>query len=150
MIKRNWRKGIGERVDDVPVISRRIAMQNDLDLMRRILETVRDREDTWPKHVDIAGYPPIVVARHVERLHADGLLDGTSYAKPSDPVADIVVRDLSTSGHRFLAAMETDDVWSRMKAALSPSELGSLSIGKLAAIAGDLAERAIRKKLGLD
>lgn len=128
---------------------RRIAMQNDLDLTRKILEAVRDREDLWPRAVEISGYDPLVLARHIERLHDDRLIEGTR-GRGYDQVDLIKVTDLTTSGHNFLNALESGDTWSRLKSALSPSELGALSMRQLAGIAGEIAEKAIKKKLGLD
>lgn len=128
---------------------KRAGMQNDLDLTRKILEEIRARADLWPRKVEIAGYDELIVARHVERLHEDGLVEGPKSRGMSDQAATILVRDLTTAGHQFLSALESGDVWARLKSALSPSELGTLSLKGLASIAKDLAERAIRQKLGL-
>lgn len=129
---------------------RRIAMQNDLDLTRKILESVRDREDLWPRKVEIAGYEPLMVDRHVERLHDDRMLEGPRFRSTADAVATVKVTDLTSAGHQFLAAMESGDVWARLKSALSPTELAAMSFSELAGIAKELAARAIKKKLGLD
>lgn len=128
---------------------RRIAMRNDLDLTRKILESIRDRQDVWPRSVRIAGYDELVVNRHVERLHDDGLIEGPRAHSISDQVATIKVRDLTSAGHQFLSALESGDVWARLKAALDPAELGALSLRELAGIAKELAMRAARQKLGL-
>lgn len=125
-------------------------MQNDLDLTRKILEAVRARQDLWPRAIEVEGYEPIVVARHVERLHDDRLIEGSRYSQMADQAASIKVRNLTTAGHAFLSALESGDTWARLKSALSPSELGALSMKKLAGIAGEVAEKAIRKKLGLE
>ncbi|MCW1920843.1 DUF2513 domain-containing protein [Rhodobacter sp. KR11] len=125
-------------------------MKNDIDLIRAILTAVRDRNDLQPKAVTVPDFDPMLVARHVERLTEDGMLDGISFKPLSRPVSDVLVRDLTTDGHNFLAALEAQDVWARLKSALSPTELGALSLKKLAGLAGELAEKAIRKKLGLD
>ena len=126
-------------------------MKNDVDLIRAILVEVKGRVTLDPRAVEVAGYEPLLVARHVERLIEDGLLDGQVYPPLlglSAPEAD--VRDLTTAGHNFLASLESQDVWAQLKAALKPGEIAALPVRRLAAIAGDLAERAIHKKLGLD
>jgi hypothetical protein len=125
-------------------------MQNDIDLLRKILETVRDRADVWPREVDVPGYDQLLVARHVERLHEDGLIDGSTHRPAAEPVASIKVRDLTSAGHEFLSALESGDVWHRIKTALNPKEIGALSLKELAGIAKELAAKAIRRKLGLD
>lgn len=126
------------------------AMKNDLDLMRQILETVRNREDVLPKAVEIPGNDPVVVARHVERLYNDGMVDGFPKHFLSDSCPTIEVRDLTTAGHQLLSALESEDVWSQLKTAVNPKNLGALSVKRLARLAGDLAEKSIRKQLGLD
>lgn len=131
----------------------RIGMKNDLDLIRAILEEVERRPTASSEAVEVSGWPEHVVARHVERLCNDGLLDWAGKIPPMDVQEDwycYLVRDLSTQGHEFLNALRTGDVLQRLKSALKPSELGALSLKKLAAISGELAEKAIRSKLGLD
>lgn len=129
---------------------RRIAMRNDLELTRDILESICDRSDLRPRKIEIAGYDSLVVDRHVERLHDDGMIEGPRGRVLSRQVSDIKVTDLTTAGHQFLAAMESGDVWEQLRSALSPTELSALTFRELAGIAKDLAEKAIRKKLGLD
>ena len=129
----------------------RISMKNDLDLIRAILEEVESWEYANPNVVEVAGWPEHVVARHVERLGKDGLLENSGQfiaGDFSDP-AHLIVRDLTSRGHEFLGAIRSGDVLERLKSALKPSELAALSMGKLANLAGELAEQAIRKKLGL-
>lgn len=128
----------------------RISMKNDLDLTRKILESIRDRQDLWPKPVSIAGYDEVLVARHVERLHDDRLIEGTRVHVLESQVAEISVRDMTSAGHEFLAALESGDVWVRLKSALSPTELSALSLRELAGIAKELAIQAVRRKVGLD
>ncbi len=129
----------------------RIGMKNDLDLIRKILEEVEARPGADGEVVEVAGWPEEAVARHVERLCNDGLLDRET--KTGEWVSDTpnyYVRDLTSAGHEFLNAIRAGDVIERLKKSLKPSELGALSLKKIASIAGELAEKAIRKKLGLD
>jgi len=131
----------------------RIGMKNDLDLIRTILEDVERRETASAEVVEIAGWPEYVVARHVERLCKDGMLEYAGKIPPMDPSQQwsyFMVRDLTTPGHEFLNAMRATDVIQRLKSALKPSELGALSLKKLAGIAGELVEQSVRQKLGLD
>ncbi|WP_263567504.1 DUF2513 domain-containing protein [Paracoccus sp. DMF] len=128
-------------------------MKNDLDLIRAILEEVESRETASAQAVEVAGWPEHVVARHVERLCNDGMLEYAGKIAPMDVHLEwsyYLVRDLTTPGHEFLNAIRATDVIQRLKAALKPSELGALSLKKLAGIAGELVEQGVRKKLGLD
>jgi hypothetical protein len=68
-----------------------------------------------------------VVALHVSRLHEDGLLCGEARQLLGTPIASVHVRDLTSAGHRFLAALETGDIWARIKDTLYLSELGALA-----------------------
>lgn len=127
-----------------------ITVQNDLDLTRKILESIRARQDVWPKEVSMPDYDPAVVARHVERLHDDGLVEGPSIRLYENPSKNVQVRDLTSAGHEFLSAMESGDVWTKLKSALSPTELSAMSLRELASIAKELAVQAARRKLGLE
>lgn len=130
---------------------READVQNDVDLIRAILEQVQAREDVRPKAVQLHDREPVLVARHVERLYNDGMLEGVRHRSVSSTGAALVlVTDLTTEGHNLLAAMQSRDVMERLKSALSPTEIASLPIRRLAAIALELAERAIRKKLDLE
>lgn len=128
-----------------------IGMKNDLDLIRKILEEVESRVSAGGATVEIAGWREEMVARHVERLCDDGLLDRErTVGHWIDETPDYYVRDLTSAGHEFLNAIRSGDVIERLKSALKPSELGALSMKKIAGIAGELMEKSIRKKLGLD
>jgi len=125
-------------------------MQNDIILIRAIMESVRDRSELWAREVEIPGYDALVVARHVERLHDDKLIEGTRIHFIANQVATIKVRDLTSAGHEFLNALESGDVWERIKTALNPKEIGALSFRELAGIAKELAVKGIKAKLGLE
>lgn len=125
-------------------------MRNDLDLTRKILENIRAREDLRPRVVEIPDYDPTLVARHVERLHDDRLIEGSKMEPISKQVSVVLVRDMTSAGHQFLSAIESGDIWARMKSALDPTELGALSLREIASIAGELAIKGVKKKLGLD
>lgn len=125
-------------------------MQNNVDLIRAILAEIRDREDLRPREVNIQNYDPLVVSRHVERLFDDGMIDGMAEISLKAGVKSVMVKDLTSNGHAFLASLESQDVWEQIKSVLSPSEIGRLSMKQLGRLAGDLAEKAVRRKLGLD
>ncbi len=127
-----------------------MRMRNDIDVIRAILVDVRDRQDLWPRPVSLSGYDDLVVARHCERLFEDGLLDGYLCPLLGEQFVQIDVRDLTSAGHNFLAALETDGVWARLKANLKPAEMAALPLKRLAGVATDLAERVVRDTLGLN
>ncbi len=89
------------------------------------------------------------MARHVERLYDDGFIDGSTFSDLAKPYKRIFARDLTSAGHDFFGALKSDDVWNQVKSALSPEQLGTLPLRKLAGIFGDLLEKYLRTKPGL-
>lgn len=143
----HWRKhGIVSPIRHLRVCD----VKNDLELVRKILETVEEKNDLKPRPVIIEGYEPVFNARHVERLYCAGMLDGPEPVKTLGQEAPFVlVSDLSNEGHEFLAALRQEDIWEQFKTALSPNELSALSFKTIAKLAGELALQAAKKKLGL-
>jgi hypothetical protein len=129
---------------------RNAAVKHDLDLVRQILLRLRDKTDLKPAPVVVEGYEPVLVARHVMRLHDAGLVEGTVMRALGMEAPLVLATDLSLEGHNLLGALENKQVWSRLKEALSPEELASLPIKKLGEIAVDVATLWVRKKLGLN
>ncbi|MBC6440577.1 MAG: hypothetical protein GDA49_09285 [Rhodospirillales bacterium] len=56
---------------------------------------------------------------------------------------------MTTDGHTFLAALEQRSIWDRLTKALSPEDMATLSVCRIAGLAKDLVLAAPRKKLGL-
>ncbi|QGA56144.1 DUF2513 domain-containing protein [Brucella sp. 2280] len=129
---------------------RNADVKHDLDVVRQIMIQLRDKENLKPMPVFVEGYEPVLVARHVMRLHDAGLVEG-NVSKTIGPEAPLVfATDLSLEGHNFLAALETKPVWKQLKEKLTVEELASLSVKKLSELAGDLALQLVKRKLGLD
>ncbi|WP_195707901.1 MULTISPECIES: DUF2513 domain-containing protein [unclassified Brucella] len=129
---------------------RNADVKHDIDLIRQIMIQLRDKEDLKAAPVFVEGYEPVLVARHVMRLHDAGLVEG-NVSKTIGPEAPLVfATDLSVEGHNFLAALETKPVWKQLKEKLTVEELASLSVKKLSELAGDLALQLVKRKLGLD
>lgn len=128
----------------------RIAdLQNDIELTRKILIAVQEKEALRPTPIQLSGYEPVLVMRHVKRLLDDGMLEGTVSDGLGMDAPLVFVSALTTAGHRFLAALEQQDIWNKLTTALSPGQLAALSMREIAALAKDLALAAAKKKLGL-
>ena len=129
-----------------------IDVKHDLQLVRKILIAIRDKEDLEAEPVCIEGYDPVLVARHVQRLLHAGIIEGFDRevfgAGIEAPM--ILVTDLSLEGQALLGSLEAEHVWGRFAEALSPAELASLSMAQIKEIAIELAGRWARKKLGLE
>lgn len=142
----HWRKhGIVGKLVHVRIAD----MQNDIELTRRILVVIREKDNLRPTPVQMQGYEPVLVMRHVKRLFDDGLLEGTVIAPLGGEAPVVLVTDMTTDGHNFLAALEQDDIWNRLTNALSPAELAAFSLREIAGLAKELALAAAKRKLGL-
>lgn len=117
---------IASIVDDCSGAKR---VRRDMDVVREILLHVEAREDLRAREIVIEGRDPLVVGRHIEMLHQEGLLDGTPIRSSSQPdYARVLVRDLTWEGHDLLAAMKNDTVWGQIKSTFSPSDLASMPL----------------------
>ncbi|MBL4757555.1 MAG: DUF2513 domain-containing protein [Rhizobiales bacterium] len=134
-----------------PIRHWRIAdVQHDIDLVKTILKTLRDKEGLRPAPVFVAGHEPVFVARHVQRLHDAGLIEGRLTGTLGMEAPLVWATDLSMEGHNFLGALEVKEVWNKLKTALSADELASLPLTELKDICVELAGKWARKKLGID
>ena len=127
-----------------------VWMQNNIDLIRAILIQIRDRDSLDLREVEITVFDQIVINRHAERLYEDGFIDGTRIERDPHKGDMVLARDLTSAGHAYLTALENDGVWKKLRSTLSPAEIGMLSMQQLAGLAGDLAFKAMRRKLGLE
>ena len=126
-----------------------VAMTRDMELVRKIISAIQARKDASPQMgIEVEGYDPAIVMRHVEMLLNAGFIDGsqrgTAGGKPL-----IVVRDLSWQGHDFASAMENESVWETLKAKFSKAELASLPLIVLKTVGIELLTAWAKSKAGL-
>ena len=142
----HWRKhGIVGKLIHVRIAD----MKNDIELTRQILLSIRDRDDLRPAPVMLHDYEPVLVMRHVKRLYDDGMIEGLVRDGIGMEAPMVFVTDMTTDGHNFLGALEDQQIWARLKSALSPEEMAQVPLRTLAKIAWELAEKKIRDKFGL-
>jgi hypothetical protein len=133
-----------------PIVHMRIAdMQNDVELTRRILIAIQERDTLRPAPVQVHDYEPVLTMRHVKRLLDDGMIEGRVSETMGSEAPLVFVTDMTTAGHNLLAVLEDKQIWERLKTALSPEELAQMPLKALAKIAWELAEKKIRNKIGL-
>lgn len=125
-------------------------MKLDLNLIKEILTEVEKLEVVKPKALALDGHDPIAVARHVEMLYDDGLIEGIAFDDLSTSIKTVMVKDMSFRGHGFLAAMREDTIWGQVKSVMSPEALASVSIGQVASLTGELVLKTARTAIGLD
>lgn len=142
----HWRRhGIVGRLIHVRIAD----MRNDIELTRQILISIRERDNLKPAPVILHDYEPVLVMRHVKRLYDDEMIEGNVVDGLGMEAPMVFVTDMTTVGHSFLEALEDEQIWERLKTALSPEELAQVPLRTLAKIAWDLAEKKLRDKLGL-
>lgn len=133
-----------------PIVHMRIAdMQNDIELTREILIAIREKDNLRPAPIQVSDYEPVLVMRHVKRLYDDGMIEGRVSEAIGVEAPMVWVTDMTTSGHNFLAALEDEKIWNKVKSALSPNQLAALSMKQIATLAGELAMKHAREFLNL-
>jgi hypothetical protein len=123
-------------------------MTRDMELIRKLLE-IQGRKDVSPTMINIPGYEDLVVARHLELLMEAGLIDGIKSAPISAPHSIIMVKDMTWAGHDFVAAIENDSVWSKIKQSFPTKELATMPLSVLKSAGVALLEQYAKAKLGL-
>ena len=128
----------------------RIAdMQNDIELTRKILIAIREKDNLRPAPIQLHDFEPVLVMRHVKRLYDDEMIEGHVSQTLDCEAPMVLVTDMTTDGHTFLAGLEDQQIWERLKSALTVDELAQIPLKALAKIAWELAEKKIRAKVGL-
>jgi Hypothetical protein (DUF2513) len=127
----------------------RAMMTRDMELIRKILLEIKGRENVRMSTMTIPGYEDWVLARHLELLLEAGLIDGLKSAPLSEPYPTIMVKDLTWEGHDFLAAVENDGVWSRIKETFSAKELAAMPLSILKGASLAVLQHVVMAKLGM-
>lgn len=122
----------------------------DIDLLKDIMLKIEALDAQRPVAIIMDGRDPIAVARHIEMLYDAGLIEGISHAHYGTAIKDILVKDMSLRGHQFLASMRDENIWSKIKASLSPSAIAGLTVSQLVDLSSELGMQAARKALGLE
>ena len=88
-------------------------MKRDMDLARKILLEVEDKDDfsSWLVP-DIEEYTKLEIYYHIKLLIQAGLAEGKDLSSDSD---EWVVETLTSAGHDFLDASRNDTIWNKAK-----------------------------------
>lgn len=125
-------------------------MQRDMELVREVLRTIKNKEDLTPREITISGYPEEVARRHVAMLYDEGYIDG-SHQDMIDDGRHVFVIDLSWRGHEFAGALLADEtVWSKVKASLGPEKLATLPLKFIETVAMDALSAWVKSNIGLN
>jgi Hypothetical protein (DUF2513) len=128
--------------------SGRAAMTRDMELIRRILREIQNSKDVDYKPIEIPDVDPIIVVRHMELLKEARLIESLE-SRPLQGGVKIMVKDLTWAGHDFVAAIDNDTVWHKIKEKLSPKELATLPLSAVKTLSLHLLDQYLKLKFGL-
>jgi hypothetical protein len=126
----------------------RALMTRDAELIRRILAEIQHRKTTDYEPLVIPDADVAIVARHLEMLHDAGYIEAVKSTPISGDVK-FMIKDLTWEGHDLAAVLENNDVWSKIKSKLSPSELATIPLTVLKSVGLGLLEHYMKSKFGL-
>jgi hypothetical protein len=127
----------------------RALMTRDMELIRKIFAQIRARTSLDYQEIDIPDVDPAILARHVEILEQAGLIEviKSEGYRASYPL--FAVKDLTWAGHDFVAILENDTVWNKIKEKLSPKEIATLPLSTLKTLGLGLLDHYLKSKFGL-
>lgn len=120
-----------------------------MELVRAILLRVEAKQNFTNETITIDGYDPEIVARHVELLFDNKLLDGRKSKEVAPTVPAVLVFDLTWEGHEFVATLRDDNVWGKIKQKISPTVLATLPFDVLKTVGITMVTRLTMNQLGL-
>lgn len=124
-------------------------MTRDMELIRKILIQIQNRKDSKPEMgITVGGYDRSIVDRHVEMLFNGGFIEGAE-AGTAAGLPLITIRDLSWAGHDFIASLENENVWAKIKQKLTPTELATVPLAIIKELGTALLKSYLMSKLGL-
>lgn len=116
-------------------------MRLNPDCIRSILLTVEDKCDfdtPWEYNRDnfeseyLAEYSHKEILYHIKQAEESGLLQGVHYYDGGD---DVIICDLTPTGHEFLANIRSDSIWKKVISKASGASLPILlEVAKEAAL----------------
>jgi hypothetical protein len=118
-----------------------------MEIIRKILFAIQAKEGFEPKQIELDEGDSSVVARHIELLYRAGFLDGTMTGTVSRGCYLVFVRDLSWEGHEFLSNISKAEVWEKLRNALGPDGLSTLSWDVLKEAAKAAASEWVKKRV---
>ena len=122
-------------------------MKRDMDLARRILQTIESSEEDprgWIELDFVDEYPKNLVSYHVVLLAEEGLIEAEDLMTAGEDGYCWLPKRLTASGHDFLDAARQEENWTEGKRLLN--QVGSMSFSLLKEVLLHLA----KQKLGIE
>ena len=124
-------------------------VKRDMELIRRIMLAVQEKDDLDPRPITLEDVDPIVLGRHVEMLGEAGVLSGFPTDIIGEKCSTWYVTDLSWEGHEFIGAIGNDEWWNGLKKAVAPSVLATASLKMIKDAAIAWGTSYLKQKMGI-
>ena len=125
------------------------AMTRDMELIRRILLEINSRKDVEPREVVLDGVNRAKLLRHVEMLCRIQFVETQGNSDGIGELDQIFVTDMSWEGHDFLAILENEGVWNKIKGSISPSKLATMPLDVIKTVGVALLTKWAMGEVGL-
>ena len=128
------------------------SMTRDMELIRRILLEIKSRKNAKPRQVSLDGIEQSTLLRHVEMLCRSGFVETQGDIHYSSMIGEpdmILVTDMSWAGHDFLAVLENEGVWNKLKSSISPANLASMPLDVMKTVGVGLLTKWAMGEVGL-
>ena len=124
-------------------------MKRDMELVSKILFEIEnaDLQSGWISDFHIEGYSEAEVTYHIMIMAKEGLIEAQNLSSMDG--IDWKPVSLTWQGHEFLDSIRNDDVWSGLKDKFG-SQLSTLPLQAISAVAIEMAKKWALGKLGLD
>lgn len=108
----------GNRIFTIsPELLGSIKVKRDMEVVRKILRAVQEKNDLQQKRIEIPGLDDFTVTYHLSLLHQAGYIDAVVHR--SGAVDLVLVRDLTWEGHEFAGALLADEsTWQKIRGSL--------------------------------
>jgi len=127
---------------------RSTAMKRDMDLVRKLLLALEERQASESSLRTLPGVDDATVWYHLRIMKEAGLIEAAvSTSKQAGYVPRVTAYWLTWDGHEFLDATREESMWNRVKQA--GKDAGAFSFRTLRDTAIALATAAVKKKLKL-
>jgi hypothetical protein len=133
---------------EVAVPFEEVAMERDMDLVRKILFAIEAKRDLKEREISVDGYAPDVAGAHVELLYEQGYIRGSIHRSSGKAYATVLVKDLSWNGHEFIASVRPDDRWSLIKAKFSAADWMTVPLKVVEGVAMEVTKEWVLRQLG--
>lgn len=125
-------------------------MRRDMELVRSILFSVADSDDgVCIEQLINERYHKQLVGYHIRIMEEAGLIHASIQAADNDPYYYCAISSLTWEGNDYLDAVASENVWNRVRKALSNS-IGSTSFDVIKSVASKVGQSLLLAQLGIN